>query len=160
MAKWETEDLSVLDLHILIERLRGIYPNVHRADTVVRRQPSRLELEAARRLELLVKLINSQINIDLVLEMAQAAYEAANRETSKEYRDRDLPSWDKAPQIDREGWIAGIAAGVCKFLSSLQEGGDADGIMGKQNREGPSHGTEHSEAAGETKAPAQPRAGL
>src|SRR5258708_28831875 len=128
MAKWEPEDLSALDLRILIERLRGIYRNIEGS---VSYQSTPIGLEAARRLELVFKLLDARLDADLVLEMAKAAYGAANEEVNKEHRDWELPSWDNAPPIDQLGWVAGVGAAILKFLSSIQEGGGADGIMGK-----------------------------
>ena len=155
MTKWKPEDLSTLDLRILIERLRGVYRNV---GVSVLYQPSPLELEAARRLELCLRLLDGRINADLVLEMAKAAYEAANKETSKENRDWELPSWDNAPPIDKLGWVTGVGTGIFKFLSSLREGGGADGIMGKQNRE--AHSQETEKRSDWTDWPERPLTGL
>jgi|SRR6266853_486976 len=150
MAKWEPEDLSALDLRIIIERLRGMYRN---NGVPVSYQPSRIELEAARRLELVCNLLLSEITTDLVLEMAKVAYEAA----SKECNDFDWP-WDDAALSYRAAWVTGTAAGIVKFLNSLQEGGVAHGIMGKQNRDVSSHGTES--AVTDSDMPAQPLTGL
>lgn len=154
MAKWGTnnDDLAALDLRIIIERLRGIYRNI---EGPVSYQSSRIELEAARRLELTANLLLGTITTDLILEVTEAAYEKA-REDLGEGSCLSI-AWHEAPEVMKEAWVAGIGVGLVKFLSSIQEGGGADGIMGKQNREELGH-EKGSEATGGM--PAQPLTGL
>ena len=148
MAKWEPEDLTKLDLRIIIGRLRGIYRN---AQGPVTYQPSLIELEAARRLERCLHLLMSKIDTDLALEMAKAAYEAA-------CKDANVPAaWVDVTSSHKAAWVVGVGAGVVKFLSSLNEGGDADGIMGSQSEKVSGHEM-GSEATGEM--PVQPLTGL
>jgi hypothetical protein len=116
--KFETQDLTQLELEELVKILRGGY----------RDEALPIELEAARRLDALNELLRPG-NEDLVAGCAKAAYEEAARIRSSNAK------WEEAGTSLQFAWLSGMQAALAYFASSLeqQEGGGVDDGVSRQS---------------------------